>query len=1810
MKRIVIRVLAIAASLTVAGSALAQADARAAFTAGKEAFVAGNFEKAREFFASASQTDSKNPETFLWLGKSCYELGQIDEAIAAWEAEVKIAPGEAYASKMLAALGGHAGDADARLAVIAAMLSDQQFEGALVADDKLLAEKALTDPQRARGLVLRAEALLGVGRAKDVVPVIQEVWARYPKLADNAITSTLLARAYLRLEPARSAEAVALLKKVVADNAGKPAAAAAEYELIAFDLDQGITTERVTQLAKWIEQNPEAAQSMPARQRLLAMRIALAQRETPAEKGLAKVDEDVLAAAAELYKRLPRAQDADAVTARVSEFLASRFTQRKAFSSAIAATDKLLANTLPRSSRLGLLQLSAQLRSAAAIADLTVALEAGRAAATQPTTNPADLLARPLPPALTDAVAAYQLLAREFGDADNGASRGLAALAENLHRLSTIATPGVNAKAQRAPVAWALAIALPVIQESSDEAAVAAATRTVQAIVDETAAAADPESKAMAPLVNARLLDAVQKNRDLWLNVAFKQVALLDAAAAAEFAANTTLGNTDKNASLTDTQRALVATLQKIVAVRSAMASEALNRLNLHLAPWRAQGHLGVAREALGELAKAVGEGQDRRIRLAVLRIDVLQVSQNNDRLTAAGMAPARKLDDDLKKILAQLYTLQRGLAEDDAVMQETRALWDSVIDLYKKLEYFDVAEAALAVKVEPAVPAADAYALFNLSALREMVAGRDLQRRPANRDAFAKLAVTPQYKAAIESYQKFLADYPNDVRVPQAAAAVFRCAKAFEERGALDAASSIFRDFAAFAAAHKPLNTAAPGDASVADRASFAAASVLESKATIALTKTMAAHTPEMPAPAKVSDEYAAAIAAYVQFVKSNPQVAFVGSAVQRVMAGALAYARVDAWDVADGIYRDLSAAGLPIRNPERLDMCRALCQLGKAMPDHAREVINVLTYGPTRTGAGGESTVAMGGTWDGAGGGGGWNTPSPTTSPALALATFGPPKDKGFDGKLDFAKPEVGGDDVGRINDMALATIRQQESQRSASVARLLDREKYGDGSKQRADQGSSPGHDQRGAAMPAPIFSDAELKRLDTAIDAAYVAFTAIRAKYADSPTAEQARGEILVMTAYWRSVAQFQRAAALGGRFMTDNPADAQLSQLRLQAARDLLGYSAQPLDRALDKQAMLVEVTARFEKARQELLSIIASFPDDRDLVQQAQWDIASSFLAQARVVDGFSPTMARGQYVRAARELQRVAGDFHDHPNIANIPQMLWTIGQELSSRSYYEEAIMVWNDLIIFDPASPQAMQAAMAVASLYQSNLNRPLRAVETYLEINFARGGADPTAQAAIFNIGQQLKEQKRWVEGLHVLEVFVDSFPRHPSAGLALTMIGQIHQANEAWDEAIAAYHRVIVEFNSGAWVQEARWSIAECTINLSHWPEASVAYEEYIKSYPKDPRIAEAQQRIQVLKDLARYQALVDEPGQRKAFDAQFQIGAIVRKDLNNRPKAIIEFRKVYEKFAKSSLADDALLAIGQLYLEMGEPLKARDSLNELYAKYPDSNLADDALVLVGRSYEDEAQRLAGLTRDATMEKAQETAQKAAYSSVVQSRSVDVNRRNDVVNSLRQQGKKGLAELEEARNAGSTLQRDNADFESAASWAQQATEALSANQLADRQDRTNAALRKAVEAYANAAKVPGADKAGEAILREATIQSEQLHDDKAALATWQDIVRQFPGTAQAEEASWRVAEFYEKSGQWQDAIEAYKAFLRNYRGSARAAEAQFSIAEVDEHLNKWVEAMDAYTNYVNNFPGGPLVQKAREQINWIKLYRAE
>jgi len=1815
--------LLIVLGATMAGpiptAAAAPTPAEQALADGIAAYRAELFDKARDLFLKAAGAAKPSPDAFVWLGKAQLQLGRVEQAIAAWEKAHKLMPADPYVVKMLKALRGEVVDADVRIATIRGLLDNRMSSQARGLCERLLAHKTLTDTQRAAAMTLHARSLLDVCKGTGVLPIVIEVRARYPKLADEAELTLLAGQAKLRAGGTTALEGLALLTEVTTKHAKTPQAAVAEYELAVFEFSRTGRAGSTDRLAKWINAHDTHRLATEAIRTLMAelfRRSALLPAAAGDEK-IRPIDTEALAWAGKLYARLATDAEASALTKTVLGHLGKTYAGRGAHAGAIAGASLLLKGKLPPASKGAVLQALLDYETSAAIEAVGELLRSGKAG-------------DEMPKALTALVGrCNEINAAGIPQVDAWSRQ--ADLAAKVMALAAGRPKGVRDDAPVAPHDWAVAIALPVVRGGTDAKAVAAAVKLIAAVRDGYLKVKAPAGLKMAAAVSSQLIEASAKRETILRDARWAHVGILDRYARWTFDANIADGLGARNAALGDHQKALIDLLKQIVADDTAsQGAKARQTLAAHVKPWLDRGHYATAQAGYALLAAALDEAQRREVELDIAALWVRQSIAAHNRLLAAGLDVPAKIDLPLAKALKRCYELQGDLKEGDPYLARVRALWSAVLTHYADLEYYTVVENAIQIKGAKPAPAAERYANLQLAMHRESTARRDLARVLARHGAKDKITLSPGFVLAIKAYVDFITAHPTSKLVPQAVARITGIARTFETHGAYDVAVKIYTDFAAVAAKQPVLAAAGPGSSSTAETMAFAAAGALDAKARKALAEALDARPDKTVPPPKLSAEFAAAIGAYEAFVRARPDGPLSGASLAKIMAVGSEYARIDAWDVAESVFADLLERKLPLRKPERLEFSRGVCHLGKVMPDHARSVLAAMTKRPAMRLRDLDDLFAgrylegvpEPGVLSGAGGGGGGlahrtgkrpagsatRKPKPVAGPSAGATKSAPAKpDTPAATEMNEELRREADKEIIQGEMLAMAAIKREQSRRAVAIASLQDRLTYkAAGGKGKANKASQAQGRQQ--APPAPVLSEAELARQDKALAAAYAVFQNVRKTYPQTASAKQARGEIMVMVAHWRTIRQWTRAADLAAKYLADNPADIELPAMRLSIARDYLAWAGEPIKEDLGKQALLAEVSKRFAKARAELEQIVKTFAKDRTLVQQAQWDIATSVLAQARVVNAFSSTLARGQFVRAARQLQKISGLYHDHPKITLIPQMLWDIASELAARKYYDEAMIVWNDLTIHYPSHALASQAAVQIARTYENTLGRPLKAVEVYQEICFARGGSDAAIQTAIYTIGVKLKTQKRWVEALHVLGTFVDSFPHHANAGQALTMVGQIHQTNQAWEDAIAAYHRVINEFPKGTWVREARWSIAECRINLSQWSEATKAYRAYQASYAKDARAAETVRRLGVVKDLARYQTLVDEKGQRKADDAQFQIARIVQTQLANPTKAIIEYRKIPERWAKSHLADDALYAAGTAFLSMGETAKAREALLSLAARYPDSTLADDALFQIGQSYEAEAQALAGVTRGKSLEKAKDIAQKKAYAQVQGRRRAQRYDNKLRLEALRRAGKAQAADVLLARDAQYNVAFDQAEVQLAAQEAKQETEVLTAAQLADRQDKINAALRRAVGTYKRASGVPLADKAGDALLRMAVIYHERLKDSPAALATWLEIVRQFTGTSVAEDASWRIAQYHERAGKHADAVAAYKSFIRSYRASTRAVAAQFAIAENYEHLGEWIKAMDAYTNYVKTYPKGPMAQKAKEQITWIKTYR--
>ncbi len=1195
--------------------------------------------------------------------------------------------------------------------------------------------------------------------------------------------------------------------------------------------------------------------------------------------------------------------------------------------------------------------------------------------------------------------------------------------------------------------------------------------------------------------------------------------------------------------------------------------------------------------------------------------------SAEESKLSGLGRRLPEQLHPLIKESLSNQVALLRQ-SPTEALRAQVLAAAQPLLERYLQLDRRDLAEQVIDVLAAAPAGKGDEIADLRDWALwaRASIAGQKALAslaRTAKATGDKPLPLDGGHQAEIKILDDLVTDYPRSSFTPQAVGRINSIVGLYERYRSFDTAASVL---AGFIKAHPKIEAA--------EQLQYSLALISLKKARLVFGEREDQSTPPQQ---QVSAEFTVAIKEISEFLKAHPTGKFTTQAEAELLSIARAYGGVGGWAAARSVITQMTAAG-PNANQRRIPgyprLLEAATYLGELDPAYALHLLSPAPKSNDGRPDDGINALALANSPAVLSLAGSLNEDQDVSKLADGQAASGPADKPGAPaaptpgprfssgGFADQLQPGEGGGGRASDSDLALAMVRRSEQQHLAQIARLGPKKGKNQGPDGGEASGQQAAQDQPVRLPSGVVLSEAAMKAQDEASDKAYsILLELVRAGGAKNANdaarhvADAARTHIFWMFSFFEGQLRADHAMAIINQYLKDWPTEPDRMALAFRAVTDRVAFASHtaPSDRI--NLAWVEARHERFEQARAAITQFIAAHPDQTNWVNQARMLAFDTYLRESDLIAAAADVRAAGLLMQASDELGRLHQTSPHHPECTNFPNRMWNIADRLTALGQREQAITILNRITVEFPTHQLARQAVLRTAQTYASDLASPLRAVETYQEY-LSQAGDDGNTREQIFAIASQLSSKRRYVESLHVYAVFVDSFPTDPRAATALQAIGAIHQANEAYNDAVASYERIIAEYPSTEVIPQVKLAIAECQINLSQWYKARRTYEEFVGKDPKNGSEAMATARIEILKNLDRYQKLLDDKEvDRNKDDAQFQIGHIVFTQLQFTDKAIREFRKVVTNFPKSHQADDAQFEIGVALLQAGRLDDAREQLLKVVSVYPDSPLADNALYMVGQSFEQQASRLSAVTMQGARAEAFERGQRFAYTQNQSNLEQQKTQLDDIRRDLKGKGDARQLGIEEAyanfrsndfNGTNTVLLNRNAELQA---------EQESAMEVANRQDRINEAFREAVTKYTKAASdYPLGDKTSESLLRMADIYEMHLKDTTSAMKTYEKIVKFFPGTPVAEDAGWKVAQFHDREGQYTAAVQAYRDFIRNYPASKRVADAQFAMAEALEQLGRWVEAMDAYQTFRDKFAEHAKAVQALEQINWIKAYR--
>ncbi|MBX7098667.1 MAG: protein kinase [Myxococcaceae bacterium] len=118
---------------------------------------------------------------------------------------------------------------------------------------------------------------------------------------------------------------------------------------------------------------------------------------------------------------------------------------------------------------------------------------------------------------------------------------------------------------------------------------------------------------------------------------------------------------------------------------------------------------------------------------------------------------------------------------------------------------------------------------------------------------------------------------------------------------------------------------------------------------------------------------------------------------------------------------------------------------------------------------------------------------------------------------------------------------------------------------------------------------------------------------------------------------------------------------------------------------------------------------------------------------------------------------------------------------------------------------------------------------------------------------------------------------------------------------------------------------------------------------------------------------------------------------------------------------------------------------------------------------------------------------------------------------------------------------------------------------------------------------------GAEKA--AALYNSALRAENTQDYRAALAQYEEVMREYPKRSQAESAAFHVGKVHLALSESTEALTAFDDFLQRYPGSTDATEALIRRGEVKAKLGRHEQAVTDYTAVLEQHAASPLVTEA-------------
>lgn len=200
------------------------------------------------------------------------------------------------------------------------------------------------------------------------------------------------------------------------------------------------------------------------------------------------------------------------------------------------------------------------------------------------------------------------------------------------------------------------------------------------------------------------------------------------------------------------------------------------------------------------------------------------------------------------------------------------------------------------------------------------------------------------------------------------------------------------------------------------------------------------------------------------------------------------------------------------------------------------------------------------------------------------------------------------------------------------------------------------------------------------------------------------------------------------------------------------------------------------------------------------------------------------------------------------YPNSAYREEALYHLGWGLFRLRRFEEATATFDRLLSEFPRTSFAMDVTLRKADI--SYLTKKYaEAARLYRQVAKTSPQSDD-GEYALYQVAQSLYRLGDYNNAAEQFRLFVRNFPESPIADDALYNIAWIRMLQGRWSDAISLFETLIRSYRQSELVPFARFYIAQCTYNSGQYVRAIDLYRQFLAEYPTSPMVGQAIEAIQ------------------------------------------------------------------------------------------------------------------------------------------------------------------------------------------------------------------------------------------------------------------------------------------------------------------------------------------------------------------------